>query len=177
MSTEPYEPLAPTTLLVDSITKLGHALALQSSTDPDQQSWKTELLISGVRHPDPFIRAKIARSCSLAQLRLLMNDDHVAVRSMCTENPFMVEEELQLIVAHDDDAVVVHALLDNVQVYRSAVEVLIGSRHFSVRFRLARSRLAFDLLEGLMMDSHPRVADMARRNIRYLTVGKIGGSM
>lgn len=176
MSTEPNEVLAPAALLVDAITQLGHALALQSSTDPDQQSWKTQLLTSGVHHPDPFIRANVAKTCSLAQLRLLVNDEHVAVRSMCTENPFMVDEELQLKIANDDDAVVVHELLDNVQVCRSAVEVLIRSRHFSVRFRLARSRLAFDLLESLMMDSHPRVADMARRNIQYLTESRVGGA-
>ena len=176
MSTEPNEFLAPTALLVDAITQLGHALALQSSTDPDQQSWKTQLLASGVHHPDPFIRANVAKSCSLAQLRLLVTDEHVAVRAVCTENPFMADEEMQLIIANDDDAVVVHALLDNIQVCRSAVKVLICSRHFSVRFRLARSRLAVDLLENLMLDSHPRVADMARRNIRHLTESRIGGT-
>jgi len=175
MSSEPYEFLAPTTMLVDALAQLGHTLALHSSTEPGQQSWKAELLASGVHHPDPFVRANLARTCSLGQLRLLVNDDHVAVMSMCTENPFMVDEGVQLIVANDDDAVVLHALLDNTQVCRSAVEVLIRSRHFSVRFRLARSRLAFDLLEYLTADSHPRVADMARRNLQHMTQARTGG--
>jgi len=175
MSTEQHEFLAPTTMLVDALAQLGHTLALQSSTDPDHQSWKAELLASGVHHPDPFIRANLARTCSLAQLRLFVVDEHVAVRSMCTENPFMVDEGVQLTIAKDDDAVVLHALLDNVQVCRSAVEVLTHSRHFSVRFRLARSRLAFDLLEYLTMDSHPRVADMARQNLQHMTQARTGG--
>ena len=87
----------------------------------------------------------------------------------------MVDEGVQLTIAKDDDAVVLHALLDNVQVCRSAVEVLTHSRHFSVRFRLARSRLAFDLLEYLSVDSHPRVADMARRNLQLMTQARTGG--
>ena len=167
MSTEPYEFISPDEVLVEALAKLGHALALHSSSD--DQSWRETMLASGVGHPDPFIRANLATTCSLRQLRVLAADDHVAVRAMCTENPFAIDEGIQLILANDDDATVLHALLDNTPTCRAAVEVLVRSRHFSVRFRLARSRIALDLLEHLTTDPHPRIADLARRNIRYLT--------
>ena len=168
MSTEPYEFISPDEVLVEALAKLGHALALHPSNDDGHLSWREALLASGVGHPDPFIRAHLATTCSLSQLRVLATDEHVSVRAMCTENPFAIDEDIQLALANDDDATVLHALLDNTPICRSAVEVLMRSRHFSVRFRLARSRLALDLLEHLTTDPHPRIADHARRNIRYL---------
>ena len=161
-------------LLVKAIADIGAALALQPSNSPDVSGWQHDILQVGTSHPDPFIRAQLASTCSLRQLRLLASDRHVAVRAMCTENPMIIDQDVQLRLAHDSDASVLHALLDHCDPYRDVVHVLINCKHWGVRYRLTLRNLTADFLEQLAADPHPVVASSAKLRLTERSLSRGG---
>lgn len=152
-------------MIVQALADLGAALSWNLGIKPEDRSWLDQALDIAVTQPDPFVRAKLARVCSLRQLRLLSKDNHVAVRAECAANPFVIDVDVQRTLAGDSDASVVHALIDHVDPCRDVVPILVRSPHVWVRLRLAYKNLATEFLEELAVDSHPNVARAARHRL------------
>lgn len=148
-------------LLLSALHHVGDAIAFRR-VNGDESSWieqVTDLLTS---HPDPFVRAQLAERCSLRQLRRLVTDEHVSVRLLSVTNPFAIDLDIQLMLAEDPDELVVHAFLDRHTPYRETVLKLIKCEHTSVRYRLASTNLANDLLSQIAHDHDSSVAKVAR---------------
>ena len=149
--------------LVTALADLGHGIAMRPETDGGaEQEWAELAVELAVKHPDPFVRSKLAQVGSLRQVKALAKDPHTAVRAACGDNTFTIDEDLQMLLAADEEAVVVHSLLDGVTPYMSVARVLVKSPHMSVRLRLAFQNLSSELLEVLATDSHERVAYVAQ---------------
>ena len=161
-------------LLVKAIADIGTALSLQPSFGTELSGWQNEILKLGTSHPDPFISAQLAPVCSLRHLRLLASDSHVAVRAMCAENLMIIDQDVQLQLARDNEASVLHALLDNCDPYRDVVGVLINCQHWVVRYRLCQRNLATDFLEHLASDPHSRVAAYAKFRLTQRSLARGG---
>ena len=81
MSTTPQPPIVtadPDGLLAAVLARLGDALAIRTGSDAESE-WVDAALNLSVGHPDPFVRASMAQTCSLRQLRRMVNDPHIAV--------------------------------------------------------------------------------------------------
>jgi hypothetical protein len=138
--------------LATALADLGRSLAMRPETDGGaEHEWAERAVELAVKHPDPFVRSKLAQIGSLRQVKALAKDEHVGVRAACGDNKFTIDEDLQMLLATDKEAVVVHSLLDGVTPYMSVV-----------RLRLAFQNLASELLEVLATDTHERVAYVAQ---------------
>lgn len=169
MSTTPQPPFVtadPDGLLAAVLARLGDALAIRTGSDAESE-WVNAALNLSVGHPDPFVRASMAQTCSLRQLRRMVNDPHIAVRAACAANPFVIDVDIQLALAGDAEAVVVHALLDHTDPYLDVCEVIIAGPHASARKRLAFRNLRTGLLERLAVDSHRAVATAAQATLAH----------
>ena len=143
--------------LLWALEQLGQVLACRGERAAESP-WVNQALDVSISHPDPRFRARFARSCSLRQLRRLVTDDEVLVRRACALNPFVIDLDIQLVLAADSDARVVHRMLNTCDPYREVIPVLLASRHLSVRRRLLGLNLLNDLLVELGRDSDPEVA-------------------
>ena len=152
--------------LSTALADLGRSIAMRPETDGGaEHEWAERAVELAVKHPDPFVRSKLAQIGSLRQVKALAKDEHVGVRAACGDNKFTIDEDLQMLLASDEEAVVVHSLLDGVTPYMSVARVLVKSPHMSVRLRLAFQNLASELLEVLATDANERVAYVAQHKL------------
>jgi len=152
--------------LAAALADLGRSMARRSETDEGiEHEWAERAIELAINHPDPFLRSKLAQIGSLRQVKALAEDAHTGVRVSCADNKFIIDESLQMLLAKDDDAVVVHALLDAVTPYMSVARLLVVSPHRSVRFRLVFQNLAAELLQVLADDSDRRISEVAHQRL------------
>lgn len=160
--------------LLATLAAIGDTLSLRPTT-VEESEWITSLSKLAATHPDPFIRASLVPNASLRQLRHLASDTHLAVRLAAAESPMCIDAELQMTLALDEDASVVHTMLNNVSPYLETVKVLLSSPHITVRLRLAQMNLREDLLDYLSLDDDEKVSQRALTNLshrrqRYLQI-------
>ena len=160
----PHEPGQRDEHLLSTLALIGETLSLRQPSG-DEAEWADALLKLTASHPDPYIRAHLARNASLRQLHELATDPHIAVRLAVADNPFCIDAQLQLTLASDHDASVVHTLLNNVDPYLTTVKVLLASPHATVRRRLARMNLREDLLDYLSLDHDDEVSSAALQTL------------
>ena len=153
--------------------QLGAALAIRTETDLEA-GWIHELtdLICAV--PDPMIRARLASSCSLRQLRVLVRDRHLAVRLSCVENPFAIDRDIQLLLCQDSEVDVVTAFLARFEPCTEAAEILCGHSSVSIRSYLASPRRGKAILNRLAHDDERSVRELAASALEHqdLVLGK-----
>lgn len=152
--------------LLATLTAIGDTLSLRPST-AEESEWIASLSKLTTTHPDPYIRASLASNASLSQLRHLASDTHIAVRLAVAESPMCIDADLQLTLARDEDAAVVHTMISNVTPYLETVKVLLSSPHVTVRLRLAQMNLREDLLDYLSLDNDERVSQQALANLTH----------
>lgn len=140
----------------DHAAALSHHLAGQP-TDAPGVAWRRNLYEAYLSHPEVAVRCAIAANGSLAVLRLAALDADPAVRFACTFNPFVIDADVQLILAADSELTVVQSLLDHVDPYLETAWVIVKSPHRLARLRLARRQLRTELLEALGHDRHRSV--------------------
>jgi len=146
--------------------QLGAALSVRTETDLEAE-WIRSLTSLIGQVPDPMIRAQLASSCSLRQLRVLIRDRHLAVRLSCVENPFAVDRDIQIILCQDSDVDVVTAFLDRIEPCAEAAEILCEHSSVSIRSYLASPRRARAILSRLAHDDERTVRDLATSAIEY----------
>jgi len=146
--------------LTELLSELGRALAIRTEK-PSEVEWIDTITRAAASHPDPFIRAGLTRRATLRQLRHLVRDRHLGVRTMAATSPLVIDLGVQLAIAEDTEASVIHAMLDTCDPYMEVAQRLIACPHPSVRARLAASRIAVRLLERLTHDSDDEVRELA----------------
>ena len=156
--------------LTDVLARLGQVLA--SRTEKQSESdWIETITRAAISHPDPFIRARLVKKATLRQLRHLVRDGHLGVRTLAATSPLVIDLGVQLAIAEDTDASVIHAMLDTCDPYMEVAERLLVCPHPSVRARLAASRIAIRLLERLTHDGDDEVRELAAEGLsRYRRV-------
>ena len=144
-----------------ALGQLGAALSVRTETALEVP-WINEVtaLIGAV--PDPMIRARLASTCSLRQLRVLVRDEHLAVRLSCVDNPFAIDRDIQITLCEDGEIDVVRAFLNRVEPCAEAAELLSQHRSASIRSYLASPRRKRALLSRLAHDEDKRVRDLAQ---------------
>ena len=152
--------------LLWALEQLGQVLACRG-VRAVESPWVNRALDVSISHPDPRFRARLATSCSLRQLRRLATDDEVLVRRSCARNPFVIDLDIQLVLAADSDARVVHRMLNTCDPYREVVPVLLASPHRSVRKRLLGLNLLDDLLLELSRDPDPEISLFAALTLQF----------
>jgi len=146
--------------LTELLSELGRALAIRTEK-PSEVEWIDTITHAAASHPDPFIRAGLTRRATLRQLRHLVRDRHLGVRTMAATSPLVIDLDVQLAIAEDTEASVIHAMLDTCDPYMEVAQRLVACPHPSVRARLAASRIAVRLLERLTHDSDDEVRELA----------------
>ena len=167
MNTYPGVPTAdPDGYLVWVLGHLGAALAVRTENLLEKQ-WIGEASQLAVAFPDPMIRARLAATCSLRQLRLFVTDDHLAVRLACVDNPFAIDSGIQVALCTDRDIEVVRAFLDRIEPCLDAVEALLRHPSTAVRTRLVTPRRKRRVLDLLAADDDRHVRELALDAIAF----------
>lgn len=146
--------------------QLGAALSIRtaSAAEADWVSQATELVGA---LPDPMTRARLASTCSLRQLRVLVRDEHLAVRLSCVDNPFAIDRDIQVALCGDHEVEVVRAFLDRFEPCFEAAQVLVDHPRPSIRARLASPRRRRELLDRLATDTDWTVKELAKDARRH----------
>jgi len=176
---EEFEPVLEDrdTALMRALSELGATLARRSGDQGgDESDWMETMIALTASYPDPYVRCQIATHGSLRQLRALAQDENLSVRAQCAENGFIIDLDLQLMLAMDPEPVVIHAMLDRVDPYREVVEVLVDSPHRSVRARLATLNISTELLQRLAGDTDEKVSGIARTRLEQRASMKKSGA-
>lgn len=142
------------------LSQLGAALSVRTET-LSEANWIRDATEIVATFPDPMIRARLASVCSLRQLRILLADDHLAVRLSCVDNPFTIDRDIQLALCNDTDTDVIHALLDRVPLCAEALNSLLNHPSAAVRTRLASPRRQRKILDRLAHDDDPAIRQRA----------------
>ena len=115
-----------------------------------EQEWKAATLRSLTTMPSVEYRCYLAANCSLAALKLLALDADEEVRLASTQNPFVVDMDVQMALAADPSDRVTVALLRQVDVCREAAELVVAGGHRRAQAALAAKRnLPMDLVKRL----------------------------
>mgnify|MGYP003340267816 CR=1 FL=1 len=155
-----FESINSDEFLVSALQMLGKAIGFRAERE-FESGWVDAVTRMVSSHPDPYIRAVMVSAASLRQLKVLLTDEHLGVRVACASSPFAIDADVQLAVANDSEAVVVHALLDSHDPYLHVMRGLVNSPHRSVRRRIASLNLNHELLTVLSQDSDRKVASAA----------------
>jgi len=149
-----------------ALRQVGAALSIrtETTTEADWVQAVTGLVASC---PDPMIRAQLAASCTLRQLRHLVRDPHLAVRLSCVDNPFTIDRDIQIALCNDTDTDVVHALLDRVPLCAEAFDTLLAHPSAAIRARIASPRRRRRILDRLTHDADPVVRQRADDATRH----------
>jgi len=139
---------------------LGAALSVRTESE-HEEGWIRDVTELVGALPDPMIRARLASTCSLRQLRVLARDEHLAVRLACADNPFTIDRDIQLAMCDDSDADVVHALLDRVPLCAEAFDMLLAHPSAAIRARIASPRRQRRILNRLTHDDDPAIRQRA----------------
>jgi len=143
-----------------ALGQLGAALSVRTER-ASEANWidQASQLVAGV--PDPMIRARLASTCTLRQLKVLVRDEHLAVRLSCIDNPFALDRDIQVTLCSDPDIEVVRAFLNRFEPCLDAANVLINHPQPSIRTRLISPRRRRDLLARLAADHEWAVRQLA----------------
>jgi len=155
-----FESINSDEFLVSALQMLGRAIGFRAERE-FEIGWVDAVTRMVSSHPDPYIRAVMVSSASLRQLNVLLADEHLGVRVACASSPFAIDADVQLALANDSEAVVVHALLDSRDPYLHVMRGLVNSPHRSIRRRIALLNLNHELLTALSQDSDRKVASAA----------------
>lgn len=140
--------------------QLGAALSIRTAS-AREADWVRQAIDLVGALPDPMMRARLASSCSLRQLRVLVRDEHLAVRLSCVDNPFAVDRDIQVALCGDREVEVVRAFLDRFEPCFEAAQILINHPRPSIRARLASPRRRRELLDRLAADTDWAVRQLA----------------
>lgn len=141
--------------------QLGAALSIRTATEGEADWARAATELVGA-HPDPMIRARLASTCSLRQLRVLVRDEHLAVRLSCVDNPFAIDRDIQVALCSDHEVEVVRAFLKRFEPCLDAAQVLVDHPRPSIRTRLVSPRRRRELLERLANDTDWAVQQLAK---------------
>lgn len=155
---------APLTLVNDSIANAFHQTAGNLGLRDQAIAWALEVR-SNLREGE---RAAIAGNVEsiAALLAVCATDPRPSVRAAISVNRLCVDARVQWALTRDDDPLVVLSFLENAEPGREQIEWLIRHSEWdTVRYQIARRRLATDLLELLVDDSNQRVAALATKRL------------
>jgi len=148
------------------LSQLGAALSVRTET-VSEADWIQDVTAIVATFPDPMIRARLASTCTLRQLRHLVGDPHLAVRLACVDNPFAIDRDIQIALCNDTDTDVIHALIKHVPLCVEAYDTLLTHPSAAIRARIASPRRRRRILDRLTHDVDPAVrqrAEDARRH-------------
>jgi hypothetical protein len=115
------------------------------------------------------------RNWSLRDIRALAIDIDVEIRRMAALSKWVVDSDLQLVLATDPDEQVVLNLLSQVDPHAEANHHILASPHTLARRELARRNLATASLLALVDDSDEVVRTAARTTLERRGVLAISG--
>lgn len=105
------------------------------------------------------------RDWSLRDIRALAIDIEVGVRRMAALSRWVVDADLQMVLATDPDEQVVLNLLSQVDPHAEAVHLILTGPHSAARRELARRNLPTSILLALVDDSDEAVRESARTTL------------
>lgn len=166
----------PDGYLTWALSQVGAALSVRTER-ASEAVWIDQASQLVASFPDPMIRARLAATCTLRQLKVLVRDEHLAVRLSCVDNPFAVDRDVQVTLCRDHDVEVVRAFLNRFEPCLDAARELINHPEASIKIRLISPRRRRDLLDRLAADKDLAVrqlADDAREYQRAATAVQSG---
>ena len=166
----------PDGYLSRALAQLGAALSVRTEC-ASESAWIDQASQLVASFPDPMIRARLAATCTLRQLKVLVRDEHLAVRLSCVDNPFAVDRDVQITLCRDHDIEVVRAFLNRFEPCLDAANELINHPQPSIRTRLISPRRRRELLDRLAADKDwavRQLADDAREYQRAATSAQSG---
>lgn len=116
-------------------------------------------------HPHPQARRALAASGPLGLLRALVHDPDAVVRYAALYNPFVVDADIQAVLAADPEPEIVVGLLQCVSPTAAVCRIVLDGPHEEARRLLARMRIGSGWLKELAHDDDLTTRCIARARL------------